>query len=150
MNVIFKGYRCIFDGEAVAIDYVSVDFQKEKIRKIRTLLGNWQLLTIMPSLLHPRRNPIFLQYVSHKVLRLIIPFCFINYLFASFFIDGLFYQLCFWLTLFFFIIPFFESLFIKNKIAINICKLSRTVLNLNVFALLSFIYFISGKKDVWK
>ncbi|MGD8827350.1 MAG: glycosyltransferase family 2 protein, partial [Gammaproteobacteria bacterium] len=45
----------------------------ERRRKIRTLAGNYQLLQLMPELLNPFRNPIFLQFVSHKVLRLAVP-----------------------------------------------------------------------------
>ena len=42
-------------------------------RKRRTLTGNYQLLSEMPELLSCRRNPIFVQFISHKVGRLLVP-----------------------------------------------------------------------------
>jgi poly-beta-1,6-N-acetyl-D-glucosamine synthase len=32
------------------------------------------LLLLAPALLHPRRNPVWLQFVSHKVARLLVPY----------------------------------------------------------------------------
>ena len=43
-------------------------------RKIRTLMGNYQLLAYLPEVLLPTRNPIFLQFLSHKVGRLVVPY----------------------------------------------------------------------------
>ena len=40
---------------------------------MRTLAGNFQLLTSYPGLLVPWRNPIALQLISHKLMRLIGP-----------------------------------------------------------------------------
>jgi hypothetical protein len=42
-------------------------------RKVRTLYGNYQLLCQEPGVLLPWRNPIFVQFLSHKVGRLIVP-----------------------------------------------------------------------------
>ena len=42
-------------------------------RKVRTLCGNYQLLAQLPQALLPWRNPIFIQFVSHKVGRLLAP-----------------------------------------------------------------------------
>ena len=49
-------------------------YYREKLRKVRTMAGNYQLIFMMPWLLLPFANPIFLQYFSHKVLRLLAPF----------------------------------------------------------------------------
>ena len=47
-------------------------------RKVRTLSGNYQLLAQAPELLLPWRNPIFFQFVSHKLGRLLVPYALIG------------------------------------------------------------------------
>jgi cellulose synthase/poly-beta-1,6-N-acetylglucosamine synthase-like glycosyltransferase len=74
MQVIRAGKRVAFAPRAVATD-VRVDSDAgERARKVRTLTGNYQLLAWMPSLLHPGKNRIWWQFMSHKVLRLMTPF----------------------------------------------------------------------------
>ena len=45
----------------------------ERRRKVRTLAGNFQILWQEPRLLVPIVNPVWLQYVSHKIGRLLVP-----------------------------------------------------------------------------
>ncbi|MEZ5519962.1 MAG: glycosyltransferase family 2 protein [Dokdonella sp.] len=73
MNVVMQGYRVVFDPRAIAWDRPSVAAADEKRRKVRTLAGNFQLLAQHPRLLLPWRNPILLQLLCHKVLRLLVP-----------------------------------------------------------------------------
>lgn len=73
MNVVLQGQRVIFDGRAVAWDKPSTQASEEKRRKVRTLAGNFQLFTRHPRLLSPWHNPVFLQTLCHKVLRLLVP-----------------------------------------------------------------------------
>jgi cellulose synthase/poly-beta-1,6-N-acetylglucosamine synthase-like glycosyltransferase len=74
LNVVMQGYRCIFDGSAVAYDAVSKDTSQEWTRKVRTLAGNWQLLTLRPGLALPIMNPLWCRFMSHKIFRLLVPF----------------------------------------------------------------------------
>jgi hypothetical protein len=50
---------------------------------VRTLSGNFQLLTRLPEALMPWRNPIWLQFLSHKILRLLVPWALIGMVLAS-------------------------------------------------------------------
>ncbi|WP_051328313.1 glycosyltransferase family 2 protein [Desulfatirhabdium butyrativorans] len=68
------GYRIVFEHGARAYDVVSKDMEQERRRKIRTLAGNWQLLFLEPALAHPRKNPLWFRFMSHKILRLIVPY----------------------------------------------------------------------------
>lgn len=77
LNVVMQGYRCIFDGSAVAYDAVSKDTSQEWTRKVRTLAGNWQLLTLRPGLALPILNPLWCRFMSHKIFRLLVPFALI-------------------------------------------------------------------------
>jgi cellulose synthase/poly-beta-1,6-N-acetylglucosamine synthase-like glycosyltransferase len=82
MRAVLAGYRLIFSEDAYAFDRAAVDAEAEQRRKIRTLAGNVQILAIEPRLLIPIVNPVWLQYVSHKLARLVVPYALLL-LFAS-------------------------------------------------------------------
>jgi biofilm PGA synthesis N-glycosyltransferase PgaC len=75
MRIVLNGKRVIFDERAQAFDGVAASGADESRRKTRTLAGNYQILALEPRLLIPFVNPVWLQYVSHKVGRLIVPWC---------------------------------------------------------------------------
>ena len=73
MRAVLAGWRIVFEEEAQAFDRAAIDAAAESRRKVRTLAGNYQILGQEPRLLLPFRNPVWLQYVSHKVGRLVVP-----------------------------------------------------------------------------
>jgi len=82
MRAVFDGRRIVFDEHAVAYDHASEDAATESRRKTRTLAGNYQILVQEPRLLLPVVNPVWIQYVSHKIGRLLVPWALIA-LFAA-------------------------------------------------------------------
>ncbi|MEI7447350.1 MAG: glycosyltransferase family 2 protein [Burkholderiales bacterium] len=73
MQAVRAGWRVVFDERAIAWDRPASEPARERVRKIRTLAGNFGLIAAHPWLLDPRRNRIVLQYLSHKVTRLLAP-----------------------------------------------------------------------------
>ena len=73
MQVAVQGFRVIHDERALAFDRLPERARDEFRRKVRTLSGNFQLVARLPTLLLPGRNPIWVQFVSHKLLRLVVP-----------------------------------------------------------------------------
>jgi len=73
LRIILKGRRTVFDPDAKAYDTVSCCPLAEYGRKVRTLAGNYQLLKYAPRAVVPWRNPVFFQFVSHKLARLLVP-----------------------------------------------------------------------------
>ena len=82
MRAVLDGCRIVFEERAIAYDRASVDATAESRRKTRTLAGNYQILAQEPRLLIPFVNPVWLQYVSHKIGRLVVPWALVA-LFAS-------------------------------------------------------------------
>lgn len=74
MRCVMGGYRVVFAEKACAFDRTAPDARAEGRRKLRTLAGNYQLLWLEPRLLLPWRNPVWLQFVSHKVGRLLVSY----------------------------------------------------------------------------
>jgi biofilm PGA synthesis N-glycosyltransferase PgaC len=73
MRAVLAGKRIVFEDRARAYDRAAPDAAAESRRKTRTLAGNYQVLFLEPRLLVPVVNPVWLQYVSHKVGRLAMP-----------------------------------------------------------------------------
>jgi cellulose synthase/poly-beta-1,6-N-acetylglucosamine synthase-like glycosyltransferase len=73
LGIIRRGYRVLFEPEARAYDRPSASAGQEFVRKARTIAGTFQLFARQPWLLHPRRNRLWFETVSHKALRLALP-----------------------------------------------------------------------------
>jgi cellulose synthase/poly-beta-1,6-N-acetylglucosamine synthase-like glycosyltransferase len=73
MQVVLHGKRVGFCPAAIASETRRTTPALEYHRKVRTLAGNVQLCMWLPSVLSPRRNPIWMQFVAHKLLRLTTP-----------------------------------------------------------------------------
>jgi len=96
MNVVRQGKRVLFDAEAVAWDQPSQAPERERMRKIRTLAGNLQLVRLAPWLVHPSNNPAWFRFVCHKLLRLLAPWLLVLVAVASLLLAHrhAFYTLC--------------------------------------------------------
>jgi cellulose synthase/poly-beta-1,6-N-acetylglucosamine synthase-like glycosyltransferase len=84
MMVVLHGYRVIHDERAQAFDRLPDQTQDEFRRKVRTQAGNLQLLTLLPgSALLPWSNPVWWQWLSHKLLRLVVPWALLGMLISN-------------------------------------------------------------------
>jgi cellulose synthase/poly-beta-1,6-N-acetylglucosamine synthase-like glycosyltransferase len=83
MRLVLAGKRVVFEEGALAYDHVAPDGSAELRRKTRTLAGNYQILALEPRLLIPGLNPVWLQYASHKIGRLIVPWALVAALATS-------------------------------------------------------------------
>jgi cellulose synthase/poly-beta-1,6-N-acetylglucosamine synthase-like glycosyltransferase len=83
MRAVLAGSRVVFEPEARAYDRVTTDAATEWRRKVRTLAGNYQIIAQEPRLLVPGLNPVWWQYVSHKVGRLVVPYALVVLLVTS-------------------------------------------------------------------
>jgi poly-beta-1,6-N-acetyl-D-glucosamine synthase len=83
MRLVLAGHRVVFSERAFAFDSAAADADTEQRRKVRTLAGNVQILAQEPRLLVPFVNPVWLQYLSHKVGRLVVPYALIALFTAS-------------------------------------------------------------------
>jgi cellulose synthase/poly-beta-1,6-N-acetylglucosamine synthase-like glycosyltransferase len=95
MDVVAAGRRVVFEPGARAYDQSTETPQQEYRRKVRTLAGNYQLVALRPWLLSPRRNPLLFHFVSHKLSRLLVPWCLVALLASSatlYVVDGAPYQ----------------------------------------------------------
>ncbi len=82
LSIIRQGYRSVLDVHAYVYDTWPTKIEEEFQRKVRTLAGNFQLFRLAPWTLTPR-NPVLFQLVSHKVMRLVVPYLMILLLIST-------------------------------------------------------------------
>lgn len=73
LSIIRQGYRSVLDRAATVVDTWPSSNKGEFQRKVRTLAGNFQLMKQAPWLLSGQ-NRVRFQLVSHKLLRLAVPY----------------------------------------------------------------------------
>lgn len=99
LRAVLEGARVCVSPQAVALDQAGSDLQREFRRKLRTLVGNWQLIAAQPWLLNPFRNPLFFPWLSHKFLRLLAPWALLGMLVGSALSTSPWLHAMFWLQL---------------------------------------------------
>lgn len=82
MRVRLAGRRVVLEPLAKAFDMAG-ESSREFMRKVRTLSGNFQLLALEPRLLSPIANPSWFGLMSHKLMRLAVPYAMLTALVAS-------------------------------------------------------------------
>lgn len=149
-RAILRGYRSVFDPEARAFDNASDDIREEFTRKIRTLSGNYQLIALEPSILNPLKNPVFFQFISHKIARLLVPFFMI-----ILFISNLFLTSPIYITFLGLQIAFYSLALVSkwgpNNFLGSIMKSFNVIFMMNCAALISFFRFmLNPQKIKWE
>jgi cellulose synthase/poly-beta-1,6-N-acetylglucosamine synthase-like glycosyltransferase len=73
LSIVRQGRRVGFCAEALAFDPRIFTRQQQFVRRVRTLTGLIQFCALQPAVLLPWRNPIWLHFVLHKLVRLATP-----------------------------------------------------------------------------
>jgi len=147
MNVARMGKRVIFQPSAIARDQLFNEKGREFSRKVRTLTGNYQLLRLAPWLLSPA-NPLLFRFISHKLLRLLVPLLLILMLVVSAMSRGPFFKAVFWLQILFYVLAILGTLSPSTR-RFKPVAIANTFVMLNAAAALAFYNFIVGRNRVW-
>jgi biofilm PGA synthesis N-glycosyltransferase PgaC len=148
MQVVRKKSRVVFDSEARAWDSADLGQGREFARKVRTLSGNYQLLQLAPWLL-TSTNSIRLEFVSHKLLRLAVPFALLALLLSPLFLPQPFYRVALGVQIAFYGLSFAAMAGFKAGPLERVADAGRTFVLLNSAAVVAFVNFATGRKAVW-
>ena len=74
MQLVLRGHRIAYVEAARAYETRATTDGNEYRRKVRTLTGVLQLCAWLPRTLTPLHNPVWAQFVTHKLLRLLTPY----------------------------------------------------------------------------
>lgn len=154
MQVVRQGKRTVFDARARAWDSPSLGVGREFSRKVRTLSGNYQLVQLAPWLLS-RQNPIRFEFVSHKLLRLAVPFALAALLLASLGLAGPFYRAVLVVQLLFYGLSLLalsrpaKRRLIKPGMLGGLTDAAGTFVLLNGAAVVALANFVAGRRAEW-
>lgn len=106
LMVIRRGYRVVFEQEAIAYEETTEKSHEEFRMRIRVITRAMRGILFARGLLNPFRFPfVSFQLISHKVLRWLIPFFLIGLLVANaFLLDRQFYVITFALQVAFYLL----------------------------------------------
>jgi poly-beta-1,6-N-acetyl-D-glucosamine synthase len=148
LQVVRQGQRVVFEPRALAWDDFMPSAKQEFRRKLRTLTGNYQLLQLAPWIL-TTSNPLLLQFVCHKMLRLLVPFALLCLLGSAFWLREGVYGLVLALQLFFYALAGLGMFQLQLGILSRLSSISLAFTLLNTAAVLALVYFITGRKAIW-
>ena len=148
MQVVRRGSRVIFDSRARAWDQPDLGHKREFARKVRTLSGNYQLLQLAPWLLSGK-NAIRFEFISHKLLRLVVPFALLALFVSSLFLPQPVYRMALVVQIIFYGLSLVAMLGVNIGPLSRIADPARTFVVLNSAALVAFVNFVTGKKAIW-
>jgi cellulose synthase/poly-beta-1,6-N-acetylglucosamine synthase-like glycosyltransferase len=149
MQVARQRKRVIFDDRARAWDSPDLGGGLEFARKVRTLSGNYQLLQLAPWILSGR-NPLLVRFVSHKLLRLAVPFALAAMLVASVWLKAPLYRVALVLQLAFYGLGLLALARLPKAGMIGrAADAAGTFMLLNTAAVVAFANFVSGRKAAW-
>ncbi len=140
-NALREGKRILFVPGAVVYDWVSKDEWGEFQRKVRTLIGNFQLM-FMDNFFLSLKNPVLWQFLSHKVFRLFVPYAMVICYIGSVFMHWPWSALLFSGQTVFYLLGILRMLGLGRG---RVCSLPYTFLILNLASVVGLIRFV--RKD---
>jgi cellulose synthase/poly-beta-1,6-N-acetylglucosamine synthase-like glycosyltransferase len=150
LAILRQGYRSVLDRSAIVTDTWPGKVAGEFQRKVRTLAGNFQLVSLAPWILSPVNRVLF-QLVSHKLLRLAVPYFFVLMLISASWLglDSPAWRLValaqwvFWLSA-------LASLRVKLPVIHRFAAAASALLVLNAAAIAGLYKFLFTTGPLWK
>jgi biofilm PGA synthesis N-glycosyltransferase PgaC len=150
LKVMETGGRVVFEGGAIAWDQPSFSDPIEFRRKVRTLMGNFELLEYFPRLAFPFGDTAF-RFFSHKLLRLAVPWLLIvAYISSALLASAIFYLSLFAVQSLLYLAGAFA---IATQTTNRALKVAGAFCLLNAAALLALIAYLRRPTDaenVWQ
>jgi cellulose synthase/poly-beta-1,6-N-acetylglucosamine synthase-like glycosyltransferase len=148
-QVVRQGQRVVFEPRALVWDDLKPGPKQEFRRKVRTLIGNYQLLQLAPWVLK-RSNPLRFKFICHKLLRLLVPFALVGLLLSTFWLRKEIFGLALVLQLVFYTLAALSMFRAKVGIVSRLSDIPLAFIVLNAAAAVALFYFVIGKKAVWE
>ena len=150
LAVIRQGYRSVIEPEARVYDEWPGKTHAEFKRKVRTLAGNFQLVRMAPWIL-TRENRVVFQLVSHKILRLFVPYLLLLAFAATLLLapGSRFYAVFAGLQLLGLLLAAISA-WVRIPVVDRIGSPIAALLVLNAAAVVGFYRFLATREALWK
>ncbi|MBN1766196.1 MAG: glycosyltransferase family 2 protein [Sedimentisphaerales bacterium] len=148
MKIMVRGYYCRFNHQARAYESVS-NWAGELRRRIRISAGNFQSLLLVPGILNPWHGRVWFTFISHKVLRWLVPLFLLFMLAANILLVGeAFYGSTLILQGLFYATGILSMALPKLGLLTKIMSIPKYFLVMNVAILLGLMSFLSHRQKV--
>ncbi len=84
VRIAARRWKIPYEPDAIAFEETTEDLDREFGRRARIGAGNWQAVALVPEVLDPRTGFLCFAFVSHKLMRWLVPFFLVASLLLSF------------------------------------------------------------------
>lgn len=145
------GYLILFESRALAFEDGYTNLELEFRRKVRTLVGNYQVFFRVPWAILPWKSRISFSMISHKLFRLLVPFALIGVFFSCLFGPTDLLPVLIIQIVFYALAGYGLYAITTGQSPRKIFSVPLTFCLLNTAALQAFVvYFLQKKTPVWK
>jgi cellulose synthase/poly-beta-1,6-N-acetylglucosamine synthase-like glycosyltransferase len=151
LKILEKGYRIVFEPEALAYETTTDTVQQEFTMRIRVITQGMIGLMYMRTLFNPfKYGFVSFQLISHKVLRWFIPIFLIGIFICNMFImrDNLFYALIFCCQVVFYSVALIGLFLQRLNRKLGLLGFPLYFCTLNLAALVSMVNMLKGENIV--
>jgi cellulose synthase/poly-beta-1,6-N-acetylglucosamine synthase-like glycosyltransferase len=149
MQIVKKGYRSIYEKDAIAYEDVAPDIGGEFKRHVRDGAGHYIAISHLLDLLNPLLGTRSFIYWSHRILRWAAPFILIALFFQNIcLLNGKYFGTIFTLQVIFYGLALLGLAFAKSGKLPFFLYVPFYFCNLNLALVLGFLKAILGKQEV--
>lgn len=149
MKIMEKGYKVIYERNAIGIEEVAPDFKSEFLRHVRDGAGHYREMGHLRGLLNPMKGIRFFTYFSHRIIRWVVPFMlpliFISNLAMA---ESPVYATLFVIQLLFYMMVFVTFFLQRHNISIRILNIPFFFITINLALLIGFLRNLFGTQTV--
>jgi cellulose synthase/poly-beta-1,6-N-acetylglucosamine synthase-like glycosyltransferase len=147
MNARMQGYRVIYDPEAVATEFAAATVAAEFTRRVRLAVGSFYALRDLLRI--PMRGFTMLAFISHKLLRWLVPFFLIAMLVSNTLLfNRPYYGVMLVGQAFFYVWASLGFLFRKQMQGVRFALVGYFLLAMNLAFLVGFFRYLAGRQEV--
>jgi len=153
MEVVKKGFRIVYEPEAIAYENSAGTVRGEFKRKVRIGASNFSSISEYANLLHPCHGFVAFALWSHKIIRWLVPFFLIFILLSSLSLvsHSEFFHIIFNVEIIFLLFALLGFVAELLKIKIGIMSLPYYFIAMNAALFIGFIKYVFGKqRSTWE
>lgn len=152
LRILEKGFKVVYEAEAVATEETTEDYGKEFGRRARIAAGNFQSLRMVPGLLLPTAGFPAFAFWSHKLLRWCAPALMGVALLANLFLlDSVFYRLTLFAQALFYALAYLGKVgVLKRGTAKRVASVAYYFVTMNLAIVVGFWRFLrNSQRAAW-
>ncbi len=149
MHILEKGKKVIYEPEAIAFEDAGKVIVQELARRIRIGAGDFQALTLTWRMLNPLKGFSAFAFISHKVIRWLVPFFMIFAFFTNLALSGaLLYKALFAMQIIFYLLAVTGRVLVSAHLKARFAGLPYYFVSMNLGLFFGFVKFCFRRQKV--